>query len=76
MDPDGRVLVHAGAVVADVSVDLDLVGTVESDRDRVLSAWVEHAHAAARGRDVGFMQPLVQIADAVARKVERQDRIA
>ena len=73
VDADGRVLVHAGAVVADVAVDLDLVGTVESDRDRVLAAWVEHAHAAARRRRRRIVQALVQLADAVGREVERQD---
>ena len=35
-----------GAVVADVSVDFDLVGRVESHRDAVLAARVEHAPVA------------------------------
>ena len=47
---DGRLLVHAGAVVAGVALDLDLDRRVDPDGDRVRAARVEHAPAARRRR--------------------------
>src|SRR5262249_47588818 len=69
LDPDRGELVHAGAVVADVTVDLDLVGGVEPNDDAVLAARVEHPHPADR---IGQMQTAVELADAVGRQVERE----
>src|SRR5262249_55396310 len=72
---DRRLLVHAGAVVTDVTVDLDLVGRVEPDRDGVPSARVAHDHPTAGAVGVDLVQPLVELPDGIGHKVERQDRV-
>jgi len=51
-----------------VAVDLDLDRAVESDRDAVLAARVQDPHTT---RYPGLVQPAVQLADAVARQIER-----
>ena len=58
-----------------MTLDLDLVGRVEPDRDRVPAARVAHDHAAAGTVGVDLMQALVELADGIGRKVERQDRV-
>ena len=49
VDDDGRLLVHAGAVVADVAVDLDGDRRVEAGGDGVLAARVVDAPVALVG---------------------------
>src|SRR6202035_2093764 len=68
-----RDLVHPRAVVADVPVDLDVVGDVDADGDRVLSAGIEHADALRL--DV-VVEPLVQRPDGLARQIDLQHRLA
>ena len=43
LDDDGRALVHAGAVVADMAFDLDREPALEPDGDGVLAARIENA---------------------------------
>ena len=42
VEDDVRLLVHAGAVIADMSLDLDRDRRVDAGSDRVLSARIEH----------------------------------
>ena len=65
----GRLLVHAGAVVARVALDLDLDGRVDPDRERVRAARVQHAPV-ARGRVVDRVQRGVQLAQRRDGQVE------
>ena len=50
MHANGRSLVHPGAVVAGMTLDLDLVVGVEPDRQRVPAAGVEDQQARGRAR--------------------------
>src|SRR4051812_39088673 len=73
---DRRLLVHAGAVVADVPVDLDGDRRVEPDRQRVRAARVDDApmgrlRVGASGERV---QPGVELAARSGGEVERLDR--
>jgi hypothetical protein len=69
---DGRALVHAGAVVADVPVDVDLDVGIDPDRDRVRPVRVRDAPAR---RDVGRVQPVVELAQRGLRQVDGLDRL-
>ena len=60
-----RQLVHAGAVVADVTVDLDLDLGVDSARDRVRTVRVDDSPASGAllctGGTAQVVQPLVEL---------------
>ena len=72
VDPHRGLLVHAGAVVADMAIDLDVVLPIQPDGDGMLAARIEHVHAAR----VALVQPLVELAHGVGPEVERQHRIS
>ena len=70
----GRELVHAGAVVADVPVDLDLDLGVEAARDRVRTARVDDAEVPRPSRAAGeVVQALVQLAERRRREIDDLD---
>ena len=70
----GGLLVHAGAVVADVPVDVDLERRVEADRDGVAPAGVAHAPAPRRAGLVRRrVQPGVELAQRRLREVDDLD---
>jgi len=61
---DGRRLVHAGAVVPDMPLDLDGHGHLETNGDGMLSARIEHRPGGLVGVGGKIMQRLVQVPDA------------
>ncbi len=63
-------LVHAGAVVADVAVDGDVERRVEPGRQRMQPARVPDEERAA----IGVMQPLVDVPDLEPGKIEHRRR--
>jgi hypothetical protein len=68
-------LVHAGAVVAHVTVDVDLHVGVDAHRDGVPAARVHHAPARLRRRGrIEVMQPLVQLAQRCDVEIDGLDR--
>ncbi len=70
----GRELVHAGAVVADVPVDLDLDVRVDPARDRVGAVRVDDAPPAwARAAAGELVQPCVQLAERRRGQVDDLD---
>ncbi len=74
MHAHGRELVHAGAVVADVPVDLDLDLGVEPARDGVRTARVDDAPVTRTGRTPGeVVQALVQLTQRRRREVDDLD---
>src|SRR3954452_19305324 len=75
---DRRLLVHAGAVIADVAVDLDRDRRVEPDRERVRSARVDDAPVGRLrlGAAREGVEPRVELAAGARREVERLDRDA
>jgi hypothetical protein len=73
--PHGRALVHAGAVVADVTLDLDLDVRIEAARDRMCAVRVEDAPATlARSLVREVVQLLVQLAQGRHGEVDNLDR--
>ena len=62
VDAHMRVLVHARRVVAGVSLDLDLEGRVDTNRDSVCAIWVDDAPA-QRTPSGTVVQPLVEFAE-------------
>src|SRR5215211_1909703 len=68
----GRALVHAGAVVADVAVDVDLDLGVDPDGDRVRAARVRDAPP---GRRIRLVQALVEVAQRRDGEIDRLDRV-
>src|SRR5581483_2799865 len=69
---DGRELVHARAVVADVAVDLDVERSVEADRDRMATVRVREPDAHRVDGAGKCVQRTVDPADGVSGDVERQ----
>ena len=72
---DDGVLVHAGAVVAHVALDVDLQRRVEADRDRVAPPGVAHAPAicGAVGLVGGGMQAGIELAQRRLLEVDDLD---
>src|SRR4029079_1401776 len=69
----GRALVHAGAVVADVPVDLHLDVGVETARDRVGAARVDDAPVTRPGRLGELVQAPVQLAQRGRGEIDHFD---
>jgi hypothetical protein len=71
---DGGLLVHAGAVVADMSGDVDLQRRVEAHGDGVAAAGVVDAPAPRRGRLVRRrVKPGVEVAQRRLGQVDDLD---
>jgi uncharacterized protein YqfA (UPF0365 family) len=69
-DDDGRLFVHAGAVVADVTVDLDKERAVEAGGDRMLPARIEHPPMRLVGVGRQSMQSRVELAHRAPGEVD------
>jgi hypothetical protein len=70
-----RALVHAGAVVAHVALDVDLDIRVDADRHRVPPARVHHVPTGVRRRvRIEVVQPLVQLAQRGDVEIDGLDR--
>ena len=61
---DGRLLVHAGAVIADGPLDLDVERRIDADGDGVLALGVEHFPLRLVGAGRLLVQKLVELAQA------------
>ncbi len=71
VDDDRRRLVHAGAVIADASLDLDADRRVDADRDGVPALRVEDEPVALVGPFASGMQSLVEVAKRGLGKIDR-----
>ena len=70
-DPHGRVLVHPGAVVADVPVDLDLELAVQTGGERVGALRVVDPPVRCGPAVASVVQPLVELPHGRGREVDR-----
>ena len=70
VDDDRRLLVHAGAVIADMSLDLDRDRRVDADGDRVLPARIEDAPVRFVGVGLEAMQRRVELAQRGLREID------
>jgi hypothetical protein len=67
---DRRLLVHAGAVVADIAGDLDQNGDVDAHGHGMLAAWIEHVPVGFVGVRRQRVKGGVQFANRALGKVD------
>ncbi len=72
LDHHRGLLVHAGAVVAHVSLDLDGDRGVQPDRQGVPAAWIEHSPVGLVGLLGEGVQGGVEFADGGVRQVDHR----
>jgi hypothetical protein len=71
VDDDGRLLVHARAVIAGMAVDDHLDRHCEAGGDRVGALGIEHAPGTLVRVRRQLVQPLVEVADRGAGEIDR-----
>ena len=74
VDDDGRLLVHAGAVIADVAIDLDGRGRIDTDGDGVTATRIEDPELRLGSAGVETVQHLVELTQARDLQIDRLHR--
>ena len=74
VDDDARLLVHAGAVIADMAVDLDLDGPVEAGHHGMRPLGIDDPPGPFVGLGRQVMQALVEVAHALRGEVDGDHR--